>query len=157
MKTAIIYSSTHGTTAKVAAQLSRLLEHQNIVILNLKENSNVDLVQFDTVIIGGSIHAGQIQMRIRKFCRANLLTLLEKKVGLFMCGMNQPEFEKEFTNAYPALLAEHAVATCLPGGEFLFEKMNFFQRAIVKKNSGIKESVSHLDEEKVQAFANRLI
>lgn len=156
MKTAIIYSSTHGTTEKVAARLATLLGNENTGLFNLRNESNIDISAFDTVIIGGSIHAGNIQMRIKKFCKSNLLALLDKKLGLFMCGMNEPEYEKEFRNAFPDLLREHAIATCIPGGEFLFENMNFFQRAIVSKISGIKESVSRIDDSKIISFAEAL-
>jgi menaquinone-dependent protoporphyrinogen oxidase len=156
MKTAIIYSSTHGTTEKVASRLAEILGIENIKLFNLRNESTIDISVFDTVIIGGSIHAGNIQMRIKKFCKINLLALLDKKLGLFMCGMNEPEYEKEFRNAFPELLREHASATCIPGGEFLFDKMNFFQRAIVTKISGIKESVSKIDDSKIIMFADEL-
>lgn len=149
MKTAIIYASSHGTTAKVAAQIQNGLQAEHTRLINLKETQAVDLSLFDTVIIGGSVHAGQMQGRVKKFCKKNLLDLLQKRVGLFMVGMNEPEFENEFNNAFPELLRKHAIVSKCVGGEFLFEKMNFFEKLIVKKVSGITQNISKIDENKI--------
>jgi menaquinone-dependent protoporphyrinogen oxidase len=64
------------------------------------------LACFDTVIIGGSIHAGQMQGRVKTFCKKNMLDLLQKRVALFMVGMNEPEFENEFNNAFPEVASQ---------------------------------------------------
>lgn len=66
-----------------------------------------------------------------------------------MVGMNEPEFENEFNNAFPELLRKHAISSKCVGGEFLFEKMNFIEKLIVKKVSGIRKNVSKLDESKI--------
>jgi menaquinone-dependent protoporphyrinogen oxidase len=150
MKTAIIYASSHGTTEKVAKQIQYMLGDEHIMLINLKETKMIDLSLFDTVIIGGSIHAGQMQGRVKAFCKKNMLDLLQKHVGLFMVGMNEPQFENEFNNAFPELLRKHAVASKCVGGEFLFEKMNFFEKLIVKKVSGITQNISKIDENKIE-------
>lgn len=156
MKTAIIYASSHGSTGKVAHQIAEKLESEKNQIFDLKEESNIDLSEFDRVIIGGSIHAGQIQVRVKKFCNQNMITLLQKHLGLFICGMNEPEFEIEFNNAFPELLRKHATSSKVIGGEFLFEKMNFFQRVIVRKISGINQSVSRIKEDKIEEMVKEM-
>jgi len=153
MKTAIIYATSHGTTEKVAQQIQSELGN-NSQLFNLKEVKTVDLSQFEQVIIGGSIHAGTMQGKVRDFCRKNLIDLLQKRVGLFMCGMNEPDFETEFNNAFPDLLRKHAISSKCVGGEFLIEKMNFFERFIVRKISGVSQNVSKIDEEKVKELVN---
>ena len=149
MKTAIIYASSHGTTEKIAKQIQFGLGADSTRLINLKETKALDLSMFDALIIGGSIHAGQMQGRVKTFCKKNMVDLLQKRVGLFMVGMNEPEFENEFNNAFPELLRNHAITSKCVGGEFLFEKMNFFEKLIVKKISGISENVSKIDEGKV--------
>lgn len=156
MKTAIIYASSHGTTERVAKKIQSELGVGNSRLVNLKETKTVDLSLFDTVIIGGSIHAGQMQGKVKRFCKENLVDLLQKRVGLFMAGMNEPEFENEFNNAFPELLRKHAIASKCVGGEFLFEKMNFIERLIVKKVSGISENVSKIDEAKVSELVKEI-
>ena len=149
MKTAIIYASSHGTSEKVARQIQDGLGADNANIINLKETRTVDLSQYDTLIIGGSIHAGQMQGRVKTFCKKNMVDLLQKRVGLFMVGMNEPEFENEFNSAFPELLRNHAITSKCVGGEFLFEKMNFIEKLIVKKVSGITQNISKIDEDKI--------
>jgi menaquinone-dependent protoporphyrinogen oxidase len=63
---------------------------------------------------------------------------------------------EQFNNAFPEDIRQHAIATACLGGEFLFEKMNFFQKAIVKKVENIKESKSELDEKEMQHFVEKL-
>ena len=100
--------------------------------------------------------AGQMQGKVKSFCKKNLVDLLQKRVGLYMVGMNEPEFEAEFNNGFPELLRKHAITSKCVGGEFLFEKMNFFEKLIVKKVSGIDKSISKIDENKVKELVNDL-
>ena len=152
MKTLIAYASTHGTTGKVAQRIAEMLNDPNVEIVNLKQETPADLSPFDRIIVGGSIHAGQVQGRVKQFCEKNMLSLLEKPLGLYLCGMNEPEYQAQFERAFPELLRRHAKSTRTMGGEFLIDRMNFFQRLVVKKISGVHETVSKMDEEALQAF-----
>ncbi len=73
-----------------------------------------------------------------------------------MVGMNEPQFETEFNNAFPELLRKHAITSKCVGGEFLFKKMNFIEKLIVKKVSGISHNVSKIDEEKVALLVHEI-
>lgn len=156
MTTAIIYTTTHGTTEKVAQKISQHLGEDCTVLINLKEQPKPDMSVYDIIILGGSIHAGSLQKRLKDFCKNNTLTLLEKPLGLFLCGMNEPEYDQQLEKAFPEILRHHARLCDTLGGEFLFEKMNFFQRVIVQKVSGIQQTVSKLNEEKILDFAKKM-
>ncbi|MFN3557565.1 MAG: flavodoxin domain-containing protein [Bacteroidales bacterium] len=156
MKTAIIYASSHGTSEKVAKQIQLQLGADCAHLINLKTTRNVDLSLFDTLIVGGSIHAGQMQHNVKTFCKNNMIDLLRKRVGLFMVGMNEPEFQNQFNNAFPELLRSHAISSKCVGGEFLFEKMNFIERLIVKKVSGISQNVTKIDEGKIAELVDEV-
>ncbi len=132
--------------------MQQLLGEKNTSVINIQKNKNIDLSKFDRVIIGGSIHAGMIQKKIKDFCNNHLEELLQKSLGLFYCGMNEPEYDSQMEKAFPQALRNHAKSKQVIGGEFLFEKMNFFQKLIVKKISGIKESVSKIDDDKIKDF-----
>lgn len=67
MKTAIVFATHHGTTEKVAQMISKLASG-NAELINLKKSGDVNLDDYDRIIIGGSIHAGAIQKRVRRFC-----------------------------------------------------------------------------------------
>jgi len=156
MKTAVIYASTHGTTEKVATMIREQLGTATTDLFDLKNKPDIDLNLYDTIVIGGSVHAGNIQAKVKKFCNNNANVLLTKRLGLFLCGMNVPEYQKQFEKVFDSALREHASASCVAGGEFLFEKMNFFQKAIITKISGVKSSVYQVNEKKVRAFAEAL-
>jgi menaquinone-dependent protoporphyrinogen oxidase len=68
--------------------------------------------------------------------------------------MNEPEYQAQMEKAFPEILRKHATAMDTMGGEFLFDKMNFFQRLIVQKISGIKNTVSRINMEKISIFAS---
>lgn len=157
MKTAIVYVSNHGTTEKVALLLKQELSGISPTLINLRKEKVVDPSQYDCFIIGGSIHAGFIQKRIRKFCEDNMVVLLQKRLGLFICCMNEPEAQAEFDRAFPELLRSHAISKKIVGGEFLVEKMNFFERLIIKKISGVTETVSKLNEQALHELVREIV
>lgn len=156
MKTAIIYRSHHGTTEKVALMLSEEFGKDSTSLFNLKTEKTIDLDSYDQVIIGGSIHAGNVQNKVKEFCKNNMATLLEKPLGLFLSCMEEEKAQEQFDQAYPELLRLHAKSCKLTGGEFNFDRMNFLEKMIIKKISGIKESVSKIDENKIKEFVEEM-
>lgn len=157
MDTAVIYATTHGTTRKAAGMIMQEMGDPDIALFELGKDKKPDLAMFGRIIIGGSIHAGRIQASVRNFCRQNMVELLQKEIGLFLCGMNVPEYKTQFENAFPQLLRSHAKSSRVVGGEFLFDKMNFFQKLIVRKVSGINQSVSRIDESAIGEFAREMV
>lgn len=156
MKTLIAYSTTHGCTEKAATKLKQHLGG-NTTLINLKENPNPQLEQFERVIIGGSIHTGQIQKRVKSFCLKNMDGLQTKELGLFICCMEEGETaQKQLQNAFPEDLHKLAKATACFGGEFDFEKMNFFYKLIVKKVAYVEESTSNINYESIEKFSKKM-
>ena len=153
MKTLIIYMSSHGTTEKAVSKISYILGYNNHVIVNLKNETPPPLDKFDTVIIGGSVHGGTVQKKITKYCNDNISELLTKRLGLFMCYMNEEKKFEEFEDSYPEILREHAIAKGYFGGEFKLEKMNFIEKLVVRKVSGVEESISNLNYQAINQFA----
>jgi len=156
MKTLIIYATKHGCTEACARKLEETLTG-DIELRNLKGAGEVQPGDYDTVLIGGSIHAGRIQKRVQNFCRNHKDTLRTKTVGLFLCCMEEGEkAQKQFDEAYPEELRAHAKAQGLFGGAFDFERMNFLERKIIKKISGIEASVSKISEDAIDRFVTEL-
>ncbi len=153
MKTAIVYCTTHGTTEMIAMKIAG--NFPGATLWNLKTSSLADLSAYDTIIIGGSVHAGMVQKRLRDFCHKHLLDLLDKNVVLYLCGMNKPQYKEQASRAFPEILLEHAGDCHFPGGEFRMEKMNFFQRLIVKKISGVSESVSEINDDAIDVLVQK--
>ena len=159
MKTAIIYASKHGTTEKVAKTIAdKLRKTAETELFSLKNNPNPNISEFDQIILGSSIYAGQSSKKMKIFCKNNESILLQKKIGLFICGMhpNKAEQEKELKEAYPEILQKNATAIEFLGGEFLFEKMNFFERFIARMIAKTKISVHQIDWSGIDNFVTKL-
>ena len=157
MKTAIVFMSKHGTTEKVVNIITEHLVHQDYEVFNLRNIRTPDIREFDFVIIGGSIHTGTVQNRVKQFCINNTDTLLTKKVGLFLCCMEVGEKATEqFNNAFPAELRKHAFYTGLMGGECLTDKMNFFERNLVRMVIGGPEKYPKLNNNAITTLLKEL-
>lgn len=156
MKTLIIYSTTHGCTQKTAQILQDFLG-SNAQTVNLKSDAYPDIKDFDRIIIGGSIHAGRIQKRVKQFYSKNLEELKGKELGLFICCMEEGEKAQiQFNDAYPDTLRRNAKATACFGGEFDFDKMSTFQKMIIRKIAGTEHNTSKIDKEAIRDFSKKM-
>ena len=156
MKTAIIYSTTHGFTTSVVQQLKEKLNGE-VDIINLRQGHPSGLDSYHRIILGGSIHAGQIQRRLRDFIEQNLDVLANKELGLFICCMHEgQEAKDQLLNAFPEKLHQYSKAEAILGGAFDFDKMNFLERMIVRKVAGVRESTRKTDHKAVERFARRM-
>jgi menaquinone-dependent protoporphyrinogen oxidase len=131
MNAIIIYGTKHGSTKKCAEMLSERLTGK-VDLCNIKEDKSPNLSQYDKVILGGAVYAGTIPKELREFCTKNLNALKEKKLGLYICCMNDKEVEKQLNSVFPQELLSSAVVKKGLGGEFKFKEMNFFERLITK-------------------------
>jgi len=157
MKTAIIYASKHGCTDKCAHTLANELNN-NAALINLDESTDINLDEFNTVIIGGSIHAGSMNKKIKKFTEKSIDLLNQKRTGLFICCMEEEDEKvlEQFQNAYPESLRNKAIAHGFFGGEFNFDKMNFFEKAIIKKIAKKDQNVSKINYNNIKEFAQKI-
>ncbi|NEW83449.1 MAG: flavodoxin [Mariniphaga sp.] len=156
MKTAIIFTTNHGATEKVAHLIGETLKNNSVEYFNLKNNPKIDLADFDTIVIGSSIHAGKNQSEVRKFIKNDTLKLLQMKIALYLCCMNQPQEQAEFEIAYPELLRKHSVYNAIVGGEYAFEKMNFIEKFLVRKISGVSSTTSKLRYTEINNLVNSI-
>jgi len=82
---------------------------------------------------------------------------LNKKVGLFLCCMETGEKATvQFNSAYPVELRDHAFYTGMMGGECLTDKMNFFERSIVKMVVGGPEKYPKLNDKAINMLLQEL-
>ncbi len=144
--------SQHGCSEK-AVRMLKEMSWKEVDMVNLKNQKPPDLHCYDTIIIGGSVHMGAIQGKIRKFCNEHEKELLDRRLGLFLCHMEEGETAHlQFNEAYSEKLRDHAVAKALFGGEFNMEKMNYLERMLIKKAAGVGESISRLNTKAIEDF-----
>ncbi len=157
MKTAVIYATTHGTTEKAAKYIAENLPNDEVTLLPIKEGK-ISLEDYEKVILGASIHMGIVSHDMRVFCRKHAKTLVTKELGLFICGM-EPDIDRqnyELEMAYPKSLQQAARATAFIGGEFLFDKMNFFQKIIIQKIIKSDQNVSQIHYDVLDHFISQM-
>jgi len=111
LTTLIVRATKHGCTKKCANEPKNRLAGQTELV-NLKKSVKIDLNDYVAIIIGGSIHAGQIQKRVKRFCSNRFDLLNQKRIGLFVCCMEEGEkATNQFNEAFPKELMNHASAT----------------------------------------------
>lgn len=156
MKTLIVYATKHGFSKECVMKLSKKLDG-DFDIINLKENNVTTIEKYDSVIIGGSIYAGQIIKEVKEFCEKNLKELSDKRIGLFVCGMSDNDkMNLLLEQSFPEKLRNNALAKGEFGGRFVFKSMNFFERFIVKHICKTNEDILNLKEDNINKFASKM-
>lgn len=170
MKTLILFSSKYGGAEECAKLLSEKL-NGDFNIINLKENKNIEISDYDKIIVGCSIYAGNVQAEVKEFCALNSASLITKPFGLFLSCMtdNKEEIKPYIQKSFSDELINHATIVDSLGGVFNFQKMNFFEKQIIKmilkskhkkgeinvKTDG-KTNISTISNEKILKFANAM-
>lgn len=156
MSVLIAFASKHGCTEKCAAKLAQKLDGR-VDLYDLKSGRDINLSEYDKVIIGSSVYVGKVHKEAEEFCKKNLELLTSKKLGLFICGSQEGEaLTQELNVAYPKELQEKAAAIDCFGGEFTFSKMNFMEKTIVKVIAKTNKDTSSINEDKITAFAQQI-
>lgn len=88
MNTLIVYASKYGCTEKCARLLADQLTG-TVELHHLKKDRAKDWSSYDTIVIGGPIYAGQIRKEVTAFCEEHMELLKQKRLGLFICGMQE--------------------------------------------------------------------
>jgi menaquinone-dependent protoporphyrinogen oxidase len=155
MSTLIAYSSTLGCTEQCASKLKEDLG-KGVELIRISRRTKFNLEPYESIIIGGSIHAGMIQRSVYKFCENYLDILLQKQVGLFVCCMDPDADEKELiARAFPDRLVEHALASGFFGGELNIKKMNLLQKIMTRKAARLQKE-PEIDFQRILAFAKKM-
>jgi menaquinone-dependent protoporphyrinogen oxidase len=147
MSTLIIYGTKYNFTEKCAITLENKLEGK-VDMINLENESINDLSNYEKIIIGGPIYAGQLRKNVRQFCMNNMNILLSKKIGLFVsCSMIGDDARKQIKNAFPEKLYNKAMVKNYLGGKVNLEKARFFDRLIIKLVSKSDNITSNRNDE----------
>lgn len=160
MKTAIIYSTTQGTTEKAATYIAQKLKDDEVTIIKLKKRTRVNVADYERIILGGSIYLGEIQSVMSKFCNDNFDELLNNpNIGIFVCGIETELIrqDEELEMAFPKKIFQHAAATAFVGGEIIFEKLNPTQKFIAKNMLKVDKSTEFFRYDLMDIFVNQLL
>ncbi len=104
MRTLILYSSTDGHTIKICQFLQKIIERQGdeITLISVEHESDINLQDFDRVIIGASIRYGKHSPLIIDFINNNTRILDTLPNAFFSVNLvaRKPEKREPETNPY---------------------------------------------------------
>lgn len=150
MKTLIVYATTHGCTENIANRIAKGIETD--YIYNCK-NETPDLKEFERVILGGSIIAGSVNSKLKKWVKKNRSELLNRRLHIFLsAGEDNPDY---ITNSFSEDLLTHASDTIFVGGEYYADRSKGFMKFIMKM-AGKEADFSHLKEDVIKEFISNL-
>ena len=157
MRTLIVYATKYGCTEKAVNRLIDYLggEAELLNLVNM-DKKDILLENYDTVVVGGSIYAGNIQKEVKQYCSENINTLLHKQLGLFICCGFSEKVEEQLDNSFENKLLKHAAVKGYFGYEFNFDRMNFMAKLMVKTLAKVKESKSDIKDKNIEEFAEKL-
>lgn len=143
-KILIVYGTTHGQTATIAAFLRLTIEQRGcqVVLSNVKEPPTPPLDQFDGVMVGASIIARGHQPAIKAFIRDHLATLNAMPSAFFSvsasAGSSREAGRAAARRVRDAFLAEtgfHPDVSESIAGAIKYTRYNFLLRWYMKKAS----------------------
>ena len=174
-KVLIVYGTRYGTTTEVVQDMSntaRELGAQVDVVHLEKGITFPEPEEYDLVIIGSGIQAGQWTKRPLKYIEQKLESLSKTKVALFVVSgyAGDPDKVAEAQSDYLDAMPEKypglsPISTALIGGMFEFKKYNLVVRALVKNivkkqlppGEEIPEKIDFRDWDMIRDWINELV
>lgn len=172
-KTLLLYSTVEGQTLAITKKIAEQLTSQTPAIsydfCDIEQANSINLNDYDTILIGGSIRYGHFRKSLRSFVQ-QYAALLNTKKSAFFCvcvtarkpGKDTPEgsvytrkfFEK--TPWQPNLKAVFAGALYYPRyGWFDRTMIRFIMRMGGEKNHDMSQNYSYTNWDKVDEFAKQ--
>lgn len=145
MKTLIIYSSKKGATRKCGEQIKKGIAGE-VKMIQYNEAQGVGLEQYDTIIMGSPVYAGNLDKDLKSFCTAHKELLKKKRSFLFLVCMSENQVSDYVKSNLPEEVTKHLRDVIYCGGALYFSKMNFFEKFIMKKIANSqKKSAGEID------------
>ena len=153
MKTLIIFASKNGATADLA---TRIGGHFDAVTCDIKNIKEIQLDDFDRIIIGSPVYIGEINKALKKYISANESALLQKKLGLFLCGLQPKEKDIVFNKNFSPQILNHATVKSFLGGIYDPQKTGAFSRFLLRAVATLSGYTNTMDDALVAQFINEL-
>ena len=141
-KVLIIYGTRYGTTTEVVQDMSNTVRElgAQVDVVHLEKGIPYpEPEEYDLVIVGSGIQAGQWTKRPLQYIEQKLESLSKTKVALFVVSgyagnpdkvaEAQTDYLDAMSDKYPGL---SPISTALIGGMFEFSRYNLVVRALVK-------------------------
>lgn len=140
MKTVILYESKYGSTQKCATYIKDKHDIQDIKKIS---DFNGNISDYERIIIGTPVYIGQINKKVKAFIELNQDILFAKEVIIFICAMNDENYEQMLTLNFSEDMINHARIIHV-GGAYDFDKLGFLNKFIVKKIAKVNHSIENI-------------
>ncbi|RGD93477.1 menaquinone-dependent protoporphyrinogen IX dehydrogenase [Acinetobacter sp. SWAC57] len=139
-KILIVFSSVNGQTLKISKKIKENLDAENntIDILSIDKAQNINITNYDFVLVGASIRYGKFQKSLYQFVSKNLDTLKFMNSGFFsVCatarksGKDNPNSDKYFLNFMKKSGWTPKVCSIFAGA-ILYSEYTWYDRIIIQ-------------------------
>ena len=154
MNTLILYATKYGAAREIAERISERIG--GATLHDLAQTDIPALAEFDCVIIGSSVYAGSIRKEAKAFVAKNAGDLRNKKLGLFLSGMDKSGKKKVFDSNFPPDIVQSAKAASFLGGIFDPKKAGTAERLIMKAVTKQSAYMNNIDDGKIKQFAEAM-
>jgi len=151
MNTVIIYASTYGYTEEMVKKMVDESNH-NFDSINILKNKNIDLTNYENIIIGSCIYVGQINKELKKFIMSQHDLLMQKNIGLFLACAFEDQFTTHLTNNFTQDIIDHSKIQINLGGKLQKDKLNFAHKVLVNMIEKTEEG-----KKPVKSYENRTL
>ncbi|MCL1058495.1 menaquinone-dependent protoporphyrinogen IX dehydrogenase [Shewanella gelidimarina] len=165
----IVYSSVHGQTRKICAYLEQKLIALGHQVNAVSISDNIDLAEFDKVIIGASIRHGKHNPTVYDFIEANQSALEQIPSSFFSVNLvaRKPLKNTAATNPYMQAFMEKSpwspTLTEVFGGNLNYPSYGIVDRSIIrfimwmtKGPTAADTNIEYTDWLKVDAYADKI-
>ena len=166
----IIYSSTDGHTKTICKRIINFIKKENTTkLVSLNEAKDLNLSEFNRIIIGASIRYGKHSKELYKFIELNKNILNEKENVFFSVNVVARKPEKNTPDNNPYIIKFLKISKWKPkkiavfAGKVDYPNYNFFDKYIIKLimfitkgPTNTSKSYEFTDWSKVEGFAKEI-
>jgi menaquinone-dependent protoporphyrinogen oxidase len=94
MKALIVYGTRYGTATEIAEEIAKVIREEKVDVdlVNARDQKDIDITQYDLVVVGSGIKIGKWTKASMNFIKKNKAELANRKVALFVtCGAANDE------------------------------------------------------------------
>ncbi|UYO99768.1 flavodoxin domain-containing protein [Oceanotoga sp. DSM 15011] len=156
MKSLIVYSSKKGTGEKIANYIKDSVDTE-IQIEKIKKGLEINQNGYENIILISSVYAGTMNKEFIKFSENLLLNKNSEQKIYFLVVSGFEEKFQEFVennirnNLDKIDMIEYA------GYSYDFNKMNFFEKFIIKKVAKVNKSVENIRKDNIEKVIKKII
>ncbi len=167
-KILFLYSTYEGQTKKIIEHIASGLNEYEASYYQFSElPQNLDLTQYDRIVLGSSIRYGHFSRHLYQFLKANQVVLetMKERVSFFGVNLTARKAEKNTpeTNAYMKKFVQRAAWTppllSVFAGALYYPRYSFFDRIMIqlimkitKGETDPNKEVEYTDWNKVDKF-----